>query len=366
LYEHAPDAAEMSADLARRLESIAADDSEQRIEIVARFQRATLFRLAIADLSGNIAIMKVSDRLTDLAEIVLRYSLAAAESDLVARYGEPQYRLDGHSHTAGFGVIAYGKLGGMELSYGSDLDLVFLHDSGGEQQQTSGRKSIANSDYFARLARRLVHFLTTQTGSGVLYEIDTRLRPSGQSGLLVTSIEAFQRYQEKNAWTWEHQALLRSRPVAGSQVVARSFDKLRLQTLRQRVRRNMLAREVCEMRAKMRVQLDRSNDTQFDLKQGKGGIGDIEFLVQFWVLNNAAEHPAVLHYPDNIRQIGTLVAAGCLSEARAQELQEIYRNYRLSLHRLTLDRQSPLVDQSEFSRERAAVIALWSGTFDTA
>jgi len=366
LYKYAANSAEMQADLEQRLDSVADDDSEQRIEIVARFQRATLFRLAVADLGGNIPIMKISDRLTDLAEIVLCQLLAVACDDLVAKYGEPQYELAGQRHTAGFGVIAYGKLGGMELSYGSDLDLVFLHDSTGDRQQTSGQKSIVNSDFFARLARRLVHFLTTQTGSGVLYDIDTRLRPSGQSGLLVTSVEAFERYQEENAWTWEHQALLRSRPVAGSQIIARKFDRLRLQTLRQRVRRHRLAKDVSSMRGKMRAQLDRSDDKQFDLKQGRGGIGDIEFLVQYWVLANAAEHPAVLHYADNIRQLGTLVAAGCLSEAQGRQLQEIYQNYRLRLHRLTLDRQSSLIEPDSFREERAVVAALWDSTFDVA
>ncbi len=366
LYKYAANAAEMNADLEQRLASVADDDSEQRIEVVARFQRATLFRLAVADLGGNIPIMKISDRLTDLAEIVLCQSLAVACDDLVARYGEPQYELAGQRHTAGFGIIAYGKLGGMELSYGSDLDLVFLHDSTGERQQTSGEKSIMNSDFFARLARRLVHFLTTQTGSGILYDIDTRLRPSGQSGLLVTSIEAFERYQEENAWTWEHQALLRSRPVAGSQIIAREFDGLRLKTLRQRVRRDQLAGEVSSMRGKMRAQLDRSDDKQFDLKQGRGGIGDIEFLVQYWVLANAAEHPAVLHYADNIRQLGTLVAAGCVSEAKGRQLQEIYQNYRLLLHRLALDRQPSLIDPDTFREQRLIVAALWDNTFDVA
>ena len=268
--------------------------------------------------------------------------------------------------TAGFGVIAYGKLGGMELSYSSDLDLVFLHDSAGEQQYTSGEKSIANSDFFARLARRLVHFLTAQTGSGSLYDIDTRLRPSGQSGLLVISIEAFERYQDENAWTWEHQALLRSRPVAGSPAIARSFERLRVQTLRNKVHRDTLAVNVCAMRKKMRARLDRSNDTQFDLKQGIGGMGDIEFLVQYLVLANAEAHPAVIHYADNIRQIGTLVAAGCFTEREGWQLQEIYRTYRLLLHRLVLDEKASLVDRGEFGDERKFVGELWMRTFGAA
>jgi len=366
LYRRAPDASEMRADLDRRLAVAARGDSERKIELVGRFQRAARFRLAVADLSGKIPIMQVSDRLTELAEIVLNQLLEIACEDLVERYGQPQYTLAEQTHNAGFGVIAYGKLGGMELSYSSDLDLVFLHDSAGKQQQTSGAGSIANSDFFARLARRLVHFLTTQTGSGTLYDIDTRLRPSGQSGLLVISIEAFERYQDENAWTWEHQALLRSRPVAGSPVIARGFERLRVQTLRKKVRRDTLVGDVCAMRGKMRLQLDRSNDTQFDLKQGSGGIGDIEFLVQYLVLANAESHPAVIHYPDNIRQLGTLIAAGCLSEHDGGRLQEIYRTYRSSLHRLALDEQGSLVGQGEFRDERAFVSEFWVKIFGPA
>ena len=188
----------------------------------------------------------------------------------------------GYAH-AGIGVIAYGKLGGMELSYRSDLDLVFLHNSSGARQETNGDKPLENGIFFGRLVRRLVHFLTTQTSSGALYEVDTRLRPSGRSGLLVVSVEGFERYQEDNAWTWEHQALLRSRAVAGDAVIAREFERIRAETLRHRVRRDQLLDDVLSMRDKMRKQLDKSSKTLFDLKQGLGGLGDIEFLVQYVV-----------------------------------------------------------------------------------
>jgi len=364
LYSRAPDADSMHADLTASLATADVDDSEQQIEIVGRFQRAALFRLAVADLSGVIPIMQVSDLLTDLAEIVLRCALQIAYRDLVSRYGEPEYELGGQRHSAGFGVIAYGKLGGIELSYGSDLDLVFLHDSTGERQQTSGAESVENSVFFARLARRLVHFLTTQTGSGILYDIDTRLRPSGQSGMLVISVEAFERYQVENAWTWEHQALLRSRAVAGSPKIARGFERIRAQTLRERVRRDSLLKDVSSMRAKMRKKLDSSNEQKFDLKQGSGGIGDIEFLVQYLVLANAATHPAVIHYPDNIRQLGTLIAAGCLPETTGQILQEAYRSYRALLHRLALGGQALVAEQQEFLESRNFVEQLWAKTFN--
>jgi glutamate-ammonia-ligase adenylyltransferase len=320
LHSETITAATMREDLDQRVKSIEANDSERQIEILGQFQRANLFRVAIADHSGNLPIMKVSDRLTELAEIVLSRALDVAWADLVRKHGAPTCSVSQGERTAGFGVIAYGKFGGMELSYRSDLDLVFLHDSSGAKQETDGDHPLENSMFFGRLVRRLTHFLTAQTASGALYEVDTRLRPSGHSGLLVSTVDGFERYQEDNAWTWEHQALLRSRPVAGSAVIAREFERIRSETLRHRVHRDTLLEDVLSMRAKMRKQLDKSSAQQFDLKQGAGGIGDIEFLVQYLVLRNAGEHPAVIHYPDNIRQLGTLAAVGCLRESDVVQL----------------------------------------------
>jgi len=349
----------MRGDIDERLAQLETDDSERSIEKLAQFQRATLFRIAVADVSGNLPIMKVSDRLTDLAEIVLEHALDFAWADLVKRHGKPVCESGERVRAAGFGVIAYGKLGGMELSYRSDLDLVFLHDSRGSRHETNGEKPLDNSMFFGRLVRRLVHFLTAQTPSGALYEVDTRLRPSGRSGLLVVNTDGFEKYQEDNAWTWEHQALLRSRPVAGSAAVAREFERIRTDTLRNRVRRDRLRKDVSSMRVKMRKQLDKSNVSQFDLKQGEGGIGDIEFLVQFLVLKNAGHEPAVIHYSDNIRQLGTLEAVGCLHPTDVARLQDAYKAYRLTTHRLALDDKPPLVPSTEFVDERDFVISIW-------
>ena len=252
-----------------------------------------MFRIAVADFNDNLPIMKVSDGLTWLAEAVLEAVLRVAWSDLADRHGVPRYRVDDVEHEAGFGIIAYGKLGGLELSYGSDLDIVFLHNSSGAKQMTDGDKPLDNALFFSRLVRRLVHFLTTQTGSGQLYEIDTRLRPEGGKGLLVTSTEAFERYQDENAWTWEHQALLRARAVAGSTAVAAEFERIRRETLIGRVRRDALRADVVSMRQRMREELDRSDRERFDLKHGRGGIGDIEFLVQYLVLDQAQRRPRV-------------------------------------------------------------------------
>ena len=293
LYSGSVTRAEIAEELAERLAQ-APSDSEERMQAIAQFQRATMFRIAVADFNGRLPIMKVSDGLTWLAEVVLEEALCVAWDDVAARHGVPRFTVDGEARAAGFGIVAYGKLGGLELSYGSDLDIVFLHNSRGSSQSTDGDKALDNALFFSRLVRRLTHFLTTQTGSGQLYEIDTRLRPDGNKGLLVSSTEAFERYQEANAWTWEHQALLRARPVAGSLEVADEFERVRRETLTRRVRRDTLRDDVVEMRRRMRGELDRSSSEVFDLKHGRGGIGDIEFLVQYLVLANAAEHPDVI------------------------------------------------------------------------
>ncbi len=355
---------DIAAELRQRLTGIAKDDGEMVMDSVVQYQCATKFRIAVADFTGNLPIMKVSDGLTWLAESVLEEALRVTWRDLTARYGVPCYVVDGGRHKAGFGIVGYGKLGGLELSYGSDLDIVFLHDSRGESRMTDGDKPLDNTRFFARLVRRLVNFLTTQTGSGALYEIDTRLRPDGRSGLLVTSTEAFERYQEENAWTWEHQALLRARPVAGSIAIAAEFERIRRETLTRRVRRDSLREDVISMRQRMRKELDRSNDQAFDLKNGVGGIGDIEFLVQFLVLNLASAHPDVIFYSDNIRQLDALVEAGCLDEDVGTKLQDCYRAYRLRQHHLVIDGRTPLAGSDEFRSERQFVERTWRQWLD--
>jgi glutamate-ammonia-ligase adenylyltransferase len=351
--------AEFEGEIAGRFTHLQASDSEARMETLAQFQRASLFRIAVADFSGSLPIMKVSDSLTFLAEAVLDYAFETAWLDITARHGVPHYEIDGERRNAGFGVVGYGKLGGLELSYGSDLDLVFLHDSRGSRQVTDGDKPLDNAMFFGRLVRRLVHFLTTQTSSGAMYEIDTRLRPEGRKGILVTSTDAFERYQEQNAWTWEHQALLRARPVAGSTAVAKDFERIRAQTLMSRVRLDTLRDDVVSMRTRMRKELDRSGSGRFDLKNGRGGIGDIEFIVQYLVLRHAGKYPAVIRYSDNIRQIAALASVGLLDVQTAARLQRAYREFRRRLHHLTLNDHPPIVDDGELTAERDFVAAVW-------
>lgn len=357
LYSEGVTRADLYAELSERLAGN--DDSESCTQLIGQYQRATMFRIAVADFNDKLPIMKVSDGLTWLAEVVLDETLRVAWEDLTRRHGVPTYQADGAEHEAGFGIIAYGKLGGLELSYSSDLDIVFLHDSRGTKQVTDGEKPLDNALFFSRLVRRLVHFLTTQTGSGQLYEIDTRLRPDGGKGLLVTSTDAFERYQDDNAWTWEHQALLRARAVAGSSAVAREFERIRKDTLIGRVRRDKLREDVVSMRQRMRTELDRSTGDGFDLKHGRGGIGDIEFLVQYLVLDKAEEHPDVIFYSDNIRQLDALTAEGCLDQGTGDALQDAYRDYRLRQHHLVLDDRPPLVDADELVEQRAFVAKTW-------
>ena len=350
---------DIAGELQQRLGDSPDEDSEAQMQVIAQFQRAAMFRIAVADFNEKLPIMKVSDGLTWLAEVVLAQALRVAWTDLTLRHGTPTYRLDGKTHAAGFAIVAYGKLGGLELSYGSDLDIVFLHDSCGDKQFTDGDKSLDNTMFFARLVRRLVHFLTTQTGSGELYEIDTRLRPDGRSGVLVSSTDAFERYQEENAWTWEHQALLRARAVAGSDAIAQEFERIRRETLANRVRRDELRRDVAKMRRRLRKELERSSKDHFALTHGHGGIGDIEFLVQYLVLLEAGTQPDVMGFSDNIRQLDALVTADILSKDVGERMQEIYKTYRLYQHRLVLDGQKALCAADEFAAEREFVTAVW-------
>ncbi|MCH8058956.1 MAG: bifunctional [glutamate--ammonia ligase]-adenylyl-L-tyrosine phosphorylase/[glutamate--ammonia-ligase] adenylyltransferase [Proteobacteria bacterium] len=353
----------LDVELQQRMDSRRTDDGESQIEILGQFQRSSQFRIALADLYGGLPIMRVSDCLTDLAEAVLNHALSVVWEDMTNKHGVPEYLVNGGVYTAGFGIIAYGKLGGLELSYGSDLDLVFLHNSHGEKQMTNGEKRLDNSMFFMRLVRRLVHLLTVQTGSGLLYEVDTRLRPDGQSGLLVTSVDAYEQYQEENAWTWEHQALLRARPVADNAEIAREFERIRADTLTDRVHHEALCDDVMSMRRRMRGKLDKSDAQYFDLKQGSGGISDIEFIVQYLVLKNARGHRSVIRYSDNMRQLDSLAAAGCLAPDLALRLQYTYRMYRLRLHHLSLDDRPSIVDKDDFVSEREFIREVWDDTF---
>jgi len=362
-----PGRAELAADLEDRLARVSGDDPEHLVEVLAQFKHAAVFRVAIADLTGRLPLMRVSDRLTDIAELVVERALQQALAQLTAQFGTPTWRVqeDGVPSAVQVCAIGYGKLGGIELGYGSDLDLVFLHDSRGPVQETDALRPIDNQLFFVRLAQRIVHILTVQSRAGRLYEVDTRLRPSGKGGMLVTGIDAFGDYQRGEAWTWEHQALLHARAVAGAPALCAAFEALRLELLTHHVRRDSLQDEVRNMRERMRRELDRSGADGFDLKQGKGGIADIEFLAQYWALREAGRHPAVAMFSDTIRQLETLASGDLVPQATVDILTGAYRLYRARGHQRSLRGEGAVVDGSEFRAERTAVAAVWDDAFPT-
>jgi [glutamine synthetase] adenylyltransferase / [glutamine synthetase]-adenylyl-L-tyrosine phosphorylase len=250
------------------------------------------------------------------------------------------------------------------LGYGSDLDLVFLHGSDSVSAMTGGPKEISNEQFYARLGQRIIHMMTTRTPSGQLYEVDMRLRPDGSKGMLVRSLTSFTRYQEEDAWTWEHQALVRARPVAGDPGLAARFGEIRRAILCRERDPDQLRRDVREMRAKMRENLDKSGEGRFDLKQGAGGIADIEFMVQYAVLRWAAGHPALAEWTDNVRLLDTLARLDLLPGHCAQDLTEAYKSLRAAYHRSALREQPKTVADDELQPERERVRALWHELMD--
>ncbi|MEL7023848.1 MAG: bifunctional [glutamate--ammonia ligase]-adenylyl-L-tyrosine phosphorylase/[glutamate--ammonia-ligase] adenylyltransferase [Pseudomonadota bacterium] len=354
LFSEPRNAAQMRTELERVQTEVGVSDAETITAAMVRFVRTAHFRIAVADVSGLLPIMRVSDRLSDTATLVLEQTLALAWDELVARHGTPGGLRPG---CTGFAVVGYGKLGGLEMGYGSDLDVVFLHDL--PDGETTGEAALDHSVFVMRLARRIVHLLSVQTGHGSLYEVDMRLRPSGRSGLLVSSVSAFARYQQKDAWTWEHQALVRARAVAGDPAVMRQFDQIRRSTLAECVNRDSLRVAVADMRRRMRQELSRSGPNEFDLKQDPGGIADIEFLVQYLVLAHADRFADLLDWTDNIRQLDSLAANGVVSESTAHSLQDAYTALRAATHALALNRARPIVGNQRFQEERRFASHQW-------
>ncbi|WP_426142366.1 bifunctional [glutamate--ammonia ligase]-adenylyl-L-tyrosine phosphorylase/[glutamate--ammonia-ligase] adenylyltransferase [Pseudomonas sp. DWP3-1-2] len=364
-----PLAPELAAELRERLTRIPEDDLEQQMEALRHFKLAHRLRVAASEITGSLPLMKVSDYLTWLAEAILEQVLALAWRHTVARHGTPS-RPDGSLCDPGFVIVGYGKVGGIELGHGSDLDLVFIHD-GDPQAETDGAKPIDSAQFFTRLGQRIIHLLTTQTNSGQLYEVDMRLRPSGASGLLVSSLGAFARYQESEAWTWEHQALVRARVLVGSREVGQAFENVRASVLGRERDLPRLRQEVSEMRAKMRSTLGTRitaagtganaflATAPFDLKQDAGGIVDIEFMVQYAALAWSWEHPALLRYTDNIRILEGLEEAGLMPATDADLLREAYKAYRSAAHRQALQNEAGVVRGDQFEAERREVMRIW-------
>ena len=342
------------------------EDPEHQVEALRRFQRAVVFRVALWDLTGRLSLMQVSDRLTEIAELILEETMRLGWEQMTALYGAPWCTEDEPGSVpreVRLAAVGYGKLGGQELGYSSDLDLVFLHDSSGSLQQTVGPKVVDNAVFFLRLGQRMVHLLTVHTASGRLYEVDTRLRPSGKGGFLVTPIAAFHDYQRHDAWVWEHQALLHSRDVAGHPDLRERFRAVREDVLCHFVRRDQLQAEVRRMRERMRAELSKAAVGQFDLKQDPGGVADIEFLAQYWVLRSADRYPPLILFADTIRQLESVGSAGLVDHAAIDVLVDCYREYRAANHHRALEGGKPLVDAATWSRQREAVTQIWNAAF---
>jgi glutamate-ammonia-ligase adenylyltransferase len=360
LLEQTPDRAALAADLAQRLAGADPADEEQLLERLRQFQRAALFRIAVADLFARLPVMRVSDRLTEVAELIVEQVLALAWQHLTQRLGTPMCGEGGARRPVRIVVVGYGKLGGLELGYASDLDLVFVHDSEGAGQETEGERNIDNQVFFVRFAQRLVHLLTVHSAAGRLYEVDMRLRPSGKAGMLITGIDAFADYQREEAWTFEHQALLHARTVAGAPELRARFEAMRLQVLSQCVHRDRLREDVRHMRSRMRNELSRAGADEVDLKQDPGGIADIEFLAQYWALKWAQQYPPVARFSDTIRQLESLASADLIAQSTIDVLTRAYRSYRSCLHHRALDGLDAVLPGATLASERAAVLEIWN------
>jgi len=353
-----PDRQQRQNELDSRMQGIDEDDLEQQMDVLRQFQQASTLGVAAADVNADMPLMQVSDHLTDIAEVVLGRVLELAWHYMVKKHGRPISIFDGAPCEPGFAILGYGKLGGIELGYGSDLDLVFLH-AGVEGESTDGKQPIDSNVFFARLAQRITHLLNTPTTAGILYEVDLRLRPSGASGMLVSSVQAFSDYQHEDAWIWEHQALVRARVVAGDEQLTGAFAWMRYQILAQTRESQSLQQQVREMHAKMTAHLGSKKTEEFDIKHDSGGIVEIEFMVQYAVLQWSKEYPQLLEWTDNVRLLKRLVEVGLLEAQDGQDLADAYRAYRAEVHRLKLQERPARVSAELFVKQRATVQRLW-------
>jgi glutamate-ammonia-ligase adenylyltransferase len=357
-----PAVSDLRRELADQLARVAPDELEYQLEQLCIFKQINVLRVAAADVSGTLPLMRVSDHLSAIAETVIDAVVESAWHYLVAKHGQPACRLSGRSCRRGFAVIAYGKLGGLELGYRSDLDLVFLH-VGADGQTRGGDKPIDNTQFFNRLGQRVVHILTAHTRAGRAYEIDMRLRPSGSAGILVSHIDAFYDYQLESAWTWEHQALIKARPISGEPLLTERFESIRSHVLSIKRNRRKLRNEVVAMRRRMRRELLKTKSGMFDLKQEAGGMVDIEFLVQYLVLRDSWKYPPLLKWTDTVRLLQVLSQTDLIHENTAHVLKHAYLIYRAAAHQLSLQEKPGLVPQDRFRHLQQRVREIWQSVF---
>ncbi|HZF97688.1 MAG TPA: bifunctional [glutamate--ammonia ligase]-adenylyl-L-tyrosine phosphorylase/[glutamate--ammonia-ligase] adenylyltransferase, partial [Pseudoxanthomonas sp.] len=314
--------------------ALAEADPEVALRVLNERRLALSFRTALAALDQRQPARESARQLAWLADEVVRVALAMVERDLVAAHG----RVPGGR----FAVIGYGSLGGEELGFGSDLDLVFLYDAR-DAEGSDGARPLEPSRWYARLAQKLVALLGAVSAAGRLYQVDVRLRPDGAKGLLVSSLASYRDYQRERAWTWEHQALVRARGVAGDESLRRDFEGIRRQTLTAARDAGTLRDDVIAMRRRMRAELDRSNAARFDLKQGEGGLVDLEFLLQYLVLRESAAHPALLQPRDTCGLIAAMAQAGRLPAGDADALEATHGTFVALGLACTLDRRPRLL-----------------------
>lgn len=318
----------------------APDDTERQLDILREIHHAQLFRLLAQDLAGGLSVEEVADQLSCLADTIVEATVQAAWRTV------PKHHLDQPK----FAVIAYGRLGGKELGYVSDLDVIFLFDDEMDEAQT----------LYAKLAQRFITWMTTHTAAGILFDIDTALRPDGASGMLVSSVGAFERYQHHSAWVWEHQALSRARFCAGDAQIGERFEQIRLAVLCKERDEEKLRADVLAMRKKMRDAYSNKAGTQFDLKQDPGGMIDIEFIVQYLVLKHAKQYPALCANKGNIALLKTCADLGLLDPKSAQAAADAYRHLRKLQHQCRLQGDDKArVPFETVEQEMRAVLEIW-------
>jgi glutamate-ammonia-ligase adenylyltransferase len=327
----------------RALLDDAADDIERQMDILRHFKHAQTMRLIAQDLAGTLPLETLSDHLSDLACVILEEVLRLAWGGLRTR----------HRAAPRFAIVGYGKLGGKELGYATDLDVIFLYDDAAPEAP----------EIYTRLAQRINHWLTSMTAAGVLYDTDLRLRPDGAGGLFVSPLASFCEYQERKAWVWEHQALTRARFVAGDKDIGRVFEALRVSVLRQPRDLAMLRREIVAMRRKMS---DAHPNTSglLDIKHDRGGIIDVEFIVQYLVLGYAHAHPELTGNIGNLALLRLAARLGLISDARAQAAHAAYRRFRQLQHGLRLQGEKyARVPEDSVGDGVRAVRELWQEVF---
>jgi glutamate-ammonia-ligase adenylyltransferase len=347
LLEAATDWPAYQADLERCLAE-AEDDTEREMDILREMHHAQVFRLLTQDLAGLLTVERISDHLTQLADIMVSTTLRLCWRKLKTR----------HRENPAFAVIGYGKLGGKELGYASDLDMVYLSDEADTHPDAQ--------PLYTRLGQRVNTWLSSRTSAGLLFETDLRLRPNGDSGLLVCTLEAFREYELRDAWVWEHQALTRARFVAGDPELGRRFEAARQEILRQPRDLETLKAEVLAMRRKMLDSHASHDPERFDLKHDPGGIVDVEFMVQYLILAHAHAHPQLTANLGNIALLKIAAGLGLIPDPLAEGARDAYREYRRLQHVNRLNDAPKLrIPREQVAARIEAVTALWRTLFES-